>query len=177
MKIFIIAGEDSGDKLGSGIIDGLRGSFDNSFNFVGIGGSKMESRGLTSIFPMSDLSVMGIIEIASHYKNLKKRLNQTVSAIRDEKPDILLTIDAPEFCFRVAKIIKSYEQNIPIVHYVAPSVWAWRPKRARSISKYVDHVLALFPFEPPYFHHVGLSCEFVGHPFVSENLALKKNGS
>ena len=173
MKIFIIAGEDSGDKLGSGIIDGLRVSFDNSFSFVGVGGSKMESRGLTSIFPMSDLSVMGIIEIASHYKNLKKRLNQTISAIRDEKPDILLTIDAPEFCFRVAKKIKFLSKKIPIIHYVAPSVWAWRPNRAKIISNYIDHVLALFPFEPTYFHSVGLSCDFVGHPIVSEVTASR----
>ena len=103
MKIFIIAGEDSGDKLGSSVIDGLRETLHEAPNFVGIGGSEMESRGLTSIFPMSELSVMGIIEIVSHYKNLKKRLKQTVSAILNEKPDILLTIDSPEFCFRVAR--------------------------------------------------------------------------
>ena len=99
----MIAGEDSGDKLGSSVMDGLRETLDESPNFVGIGGAEMERRGLTSIFPMSELSVMGFIEIVSHYKNLKKRLNQTVSAILDEKPDILLTIDSPEFCFRVAK--------------------------------------------------------------------------
>ena len=103
MKIFIIAGEESGDKLGSAIIDGLREAIDGSLNFVGIGGNGMISRGLASIFPMSELSVMGFVEIASQYKNLKKRLNQTVSSILDEEPDILLTIDAPEFCFRVAK--------------------------------------------------------------------------
>ena len=124
---------------------------------------------------MSELSVMGIIEITSHYKNLRKRLNQTVSAVLDEKPDILLTIDAPEFCFRVAKKVKSFNQNIPIVHYVAPSVWAWRSKRAMVISNYIDHILALFPFEPPYFNNVGLSCDFVGHPIVLENEASKEN--
>ena len=175
MKIFIIAGEDSGDKLGSAIIDGLRQTLDASPEFVGIGGAEMKSRGLASIFPISELSVMGFVEILSHYKNLKKRLNQTVSAILDEKPDILLTIDAPEFCFRVAKKVKSFNQNLPIAHYVAPSVWAWRPERALKISNYIDHVLALFPFEPPYFHHVGLSCDFVGHPIVSENLASANN--
>ncbi len=135
----------------------------------------MKSRGLASIFPISELSVMGFVEIVSHYKNLKKRLNQTVSAILDEKPDILLTIDAPEFCFRVAKKVKSFNQNIPIAHYVAPSVWAWRPKRALKISNYIDHVLALFPFEPPYFNKVGLSCDFVGHPIVLEDVASKEN--
>ena len=171
----MIAGEDSGDKLGSSLMDGLRETLDESPNFVGIGGVEMERRGLTSIFPMSELSVMGIIEIVSHYKNLKKRLNQTVSAILNEKPDILLTIDSPEFCFRVLKKIKTFNRNIPIAHYVAPSVWAWRPKRAMEISKYVDHLLALFPFEPPYFHHVGLSCDFVGHPIVSKDTATKEN--
>ena len=171
MKIFIIAGEDSGDKLGSAIIDGLSEVTDTPTKFVGIGGSGMKSRGLYSLFPMSELSVMGLVEIASQYKNLKKRLNQTVSSILDEKPDVLLTIDAPEFCFRVAKKIKLLNKNIPIVHYVAPSVWAWRPNRAEKISNFIDHVLALFPFEPQYFHNVGIGCDFVGHPIVSETTA------
>ena len=144
MKIFIIAGEDSGDKLGSAIIDGLREALSTLPIFVGIGGADMKSRGLSSIFPMSELSIMGFTQIAGQYNNLRKRLNQTVSAILDEQPDILLTIDAPEFCFRVAKKIKSFNRKIPIIHYVAPSVWAWRPNRARIISNYIDHVLALF---------------------------------
>ena len=173
MKIFIIAGEDSGDKLGSAIIDSLRVSLDTIPIFVGIGGIGMTRRGVSSIFPLSELSVMGFTQIASQYNKLRKRLDQTVSAIIDEQPDILLTIDAPEFCFRVAKKVKFLNKKIPIVHYVAPSVWAWRPRRAKAISNYVDHVLALFPFEPPFFHSVGLSCDFVGHPIVSEVTASK----
>ena len=175
MKIFIIAGEDSGDKLGSAIIHSLREKLDNPPSFVGIGGTEMTNCGLKSIFLMSELSVMGFVEIAYNYKNLKKRLDQTVSEILDEKPDILLTIDSPEFCFRVAKKVKVVNKSIPIVHYVAPTVWAWRPKRARAISNYIDHVMALFPFEPPYFHRVGLSCDFVGHPIVSEEIATDEN--
>ena len=171
MKIFIIAGEDSGDKLGSAIIDGLIKTIDVPPKIVGIGGIGMLSRGLEPVFPMSELSVMGVVEIAFQYKNLKKRLNQTISSILDEKPDILLTIDAPEFCFRIAKKIKKLNKNIPIVHYVAPSVWAWRPNRAKKISNIVDHILALFPFEPRYFHDVGVRCDFVGHPIVSETIA------
>ncbi len=171
MKIFIIAGEDSGDKLGSAIIDGLIKTIDVPPKIVGIGGNGMLSRGLEPVFPMSELSVMGFVEIAFQYKNLKKRLNQTISSILDEKPDVLLTIDAPEFCFRIAKKIKELNKNIPIVHYVAPSVWAWRPNRAKKISNFVDHILALFPFEPRYFHDVGVRCDFVGHPIVSETLA------
>lgn len=171
MKIFIIAGEDSGDKLGSAIIDGLREVTDVPPKFVGIGGNGMISRGLESIFPMSELSVMGFVEIASKYKSLKKRLNQTISSILDEKPDILLTIDAPEFCFRVAKKVKLLNKNIAVAHYVAPTVWAWRPNRAKKISSFVDQILALFPFEPRYFHDVGVRCDFVGHPIVSETLA------
>ena len=171
MKIFIIAGEDSGDKLGSAIIDGLREVTDVPPKFIGIGGNGMISRGLESIFPMSELSVMGFVEIASKYKSLKKRLNQTISSILDEKPDILLTIDAPEFCFRVAKKVKLLNKNIAVAHYVAPTVWAWRPNRAKKISSFVDQILALFPFEPRYFHDVGVRCDFVGHPIVSETLA------
>ena len=171
MKIFIIAGEDSGDKLGSAIIDGLREVNDVPPKFVGIGGKGMISRGLDSIFPMSELSVMGFVEIASKYKSLKKRLNQTISSILDEKPDILLTIDAPEFCFRVAKKVKLLNKNIAVAHYVAPTVWAWRSNRAKKISNFIDQILALFPFEPRYFHDVGVRCDFVGHPIVSETLA------
>ena len=171
MKIFIIAGEDSGDKLGSAIIDGLREVTDVPPKFVGIGGNGMISRGLESIFPMSELSVMGFVEIASKYKSLKKRLNQTISSILDEKPDILLTIDAPEFCFRVAKKVKLLNKNIAVAHYVAPTVWAWRSNRAKQISYFIDQILALFPFEPRYFHDVGVRCDFVGHPIVSETLA------
>ena len=171
MKIFIIAGEDSGDKLGSAIIDGLREVTDVPPKFVGIGGNGMISRGVESIFPMSELSVMGFVEIASKYKSLKKRLNQTISSILDEKPDILLTIDAPEFCFRVAKKVKLLNKNIAVAHYVAPTVWAWRSNRAKKISNFIDQILALFPFEPRYFHDVGVRCDFVGHPIVSETLA------
>lgn len=171
MKIFIIAGEDSGDKLGSAIIDGLREVTDVPPKFVGIGGNGMIGRGLESIFPMSELSVMGFVEIASKYKSLKKRLNQTISSILDEKPDILLTIDAPEFCFRVAKKVKLLNKNIAVAHYVAPTVWAWRSNRAKQISNFIDQILALFPFEPRYFHDVGVRCDFVGHPIVSETLA------
>ena len=171
MKIFIIAGEDSGDKLGSAIMDSLIAATDDSLNFVGIGGIGMTSRGLRSLFPMSELSVMGFIEIASQYTKLKKRINETVFSILNEKPDILLTIDAPEFCFRVAKKIKLINKDIPIAHYVAPTVWAWRPGRAKNISNFIDHILALFPFEPPYFRDVEINCDFVGHPIVSENIA------
>jgi lipid-A-disaccharide synthase len=171
LKIFIIAGEDSGDKLGSAIIDGLREVTDVPPKFVGIGGNGMISRGLESIFPMSELSVMGFVEIASKYKSLKKRLNQTISSILDEKPDILLTIDAPEFCFRVAKKVKLLNKNIAVAHYVAPTVWAWRSNRAKQISNFIDQILALYPFEPRYFHDVGVRCDFVGHPIVSETLA------
>ena len=171
LKIFMIAGEDSGDKLGSAIIDSLREAIDINTAFVGVGGNGMIKRGLEPIFPMHELSVMGLVEIVLEYKNLKKRLDQTVSSILSENPDILLTIDAPEFCFRVSKKIKLLNKNIPIVHYVAPTVWAWRPSRAKNISKFVDHVLALFPFEPSYFQNVGIKCDFVGHPIVSEAVA------
>ena len=171
MKIFIIAGEDSGDKLGSAIMESLSEVIASPLNFTGIGGNSMTSRGLQSLFPMSELSVMGFVEIASQYTKLKKRIDQTVGSILDEKPDILLTIDAPEFCFRVAKKVKLVNKNIPIAHYVAPTVWAWRPSRAKKISKFVDHILALFPFEPPYFRDAGVNCDFVGHPVVSEKIA------
>jgi len=170
MKIFIIAGEASGDKLGAAMMKGFEhlASYDNEF--IGVGGPLMEEMGLKSLFPMEEISLMGISEILSQYRHLQQRIRQTASAILDEKPDVLITIDLPEFSFRVADRVKQ-ASDIPTVHYVAPTVWAWRPGRARKIAKYIDHVLALFPFEPPLMQDAGMSCDFVGHPVVQDLIA------
>lgn len=124
----------------------------------------MEEQGLNSLYPMSDLSVMGLTEVLPHLPKLLRRLRETVdSAIRLD-PTALVTIDSPDFCFRVARRLKG--RGMPMIHYVAPSVWAWKPGRARKIAGFLDHLLALLPFEPPYFERVGLGCTFVGHPVV-----------
>lgn len=138
--------------------------------FDGIGGTQMAAEGLVSRFPMEELSVMGIAEILPKYRALKARIRQTARAVIETRPDVLITIDSPDFCFRVAKLVKA-ESDLRTVHYVAPTVWAWRPGRAAKIAAYVDHLLALFPFEPPLFTPHGMECDFVGHPVVAEPLA------
>ncbi|MDB4184771.1 hypothetical protein N9603_01215 [Amylibacter sp.] len=166
-KCFIIAGELSGDKLGSSLINGLNQLTNKSVTFYGIGGPMMEASGFKSLFNMTDLSLMGLVEIIPKIPMLFSRINLTVKAIILEQPDVLITIDSPDFCLRVAKKIRKINPNIKIIHYVAPSVWAWRPERASKMSKFVDHVLALLPFEPPYMEAEGMTSDFVGHPVVN----------
>ena len=173
MKVFIIAGESSGDKLGAAMMMGIQNLTSKNTDFIGVGGPLMEGMGLKSLFPMDEISLMGISEILAQYSHLKKRIRQTAEAILDAKPDVLITIDLPEFSFRVAKLVKQ-ASDIPTVHYVAPTVWAWRPGRAQKIAKYIDHILALFPFEPPLMHEAGMSCDFVGHPVVEDPIATRK---
>lgn len=132
--------------------------------FAGVGGERMTSEGLQSLFPLSDLSVMGVAEIVPHLSRLLRRIAETADAVIDARPDVIVTIDAPAFCFRVLKRIKS-TPGIRI-HYVAPTVWAWRPWRARKMAALVDRLMVLLPFEPPYFEAVGLPVTFVGHPVL-----------
>ena len=167
MKVFIIAGEASGDKLGAEMMKGLQHLVGDAVQFAGVGGVGMIGQGLTSLFPMDQISIMGIGEILSQYYALKRRIKQTVEAVLHFQPDVLITIDLPEFNLRVAQQVKA-RSSIRTVHYVAPTVWAWRPKRAEKMAPYIDQVLALFPFEPPYMRAAGMQCEFVGHPVVTD---------
>ncbi|NCW03039.1 MAG: lipid-A-disaccharide synthase [Rhodobacteraceae bacterium] len=173
MKIALIAGESSGDKLGAALIDGLDAILEQPADFIGVAGPRMITRGMDSLFAMQELSVMGIVEILKQYPRLKRRLDETADYIIAQNPDVLITIDAPEFSLRLAKIIHS-KSDIPTVHYVAPTVWAWRPKRADKMAHFIDHVLALFPFEPPLMQRAGMSCDFVGHPVVTDPIATNE---
>ena len=139
--------------------------------FHGIGGPLMQAEGLESLFPMEELSVMGIAEVLPKYFHLKRRIREATEAALACQPAALITIDSPDFSFRVAKLVKEARPELRTIHYVAPSVWAWRPGRAVKMARYIDHVLALLPFEPPYMTAVGMTCDFVGHPVVSEPLA------
>ena len=169
LRVFIIAGEPSGDKLGGALMTGLR-SLCPEISFDGVGGPLMQASGLQSRFLMDELSVMGIAEVLPKYRHLKRRIAEMADAVVETNPDVLITIDSPDFSLRVAKLVKR-ASNIRCVHYVAPTVWAWRPKRAAKMAKVIDHVLALFPFEPPYMEAEGMDCDFVGHPVVAEPLA------
>lgn len=166
MRVFITAGEASGDKLGVALMRGLR-QLVPDVQFRGIGGPLMEAEGLDSLFPMDEISVMGVTEILKEYRHLKARIRETADAVIAEKPDVLITIDLPEFSLRVNRLVKAVS-DVRVVHYVAPTVWAWRPGRAQKMAAHVDQVLALLPFEPPYMREAGMECDFVGHPVVTD---------
>lgn len=170
MKAFVIAGEPSGDNLGAALMEGLQ-SLQPDIRFIGIGGPAMQARGLNSRFPMAELSVMGLAEVLPKYAQLKRRIRETAAAITAEAPDVVITIDSPDFCLRVLGLARAANPGLRTVHYVAPSVWAWRPGRAVKMARVVDHVLALLPFEPPYMQAAGMSCDFVGHPVATEPVA------
>jgi len=164
-KIMLVAGEASGDQLGGRLMAALKAKQDH-IRFIGVGGPRMEREGLQSLFPMNEMSVMGLTEVVPHIPHLLKRISQTADFAKSEKPDVVITIDAPDFSFRVGKKLKG--KGIPLVHYVAPSVWAWRAGRAKKIAGFLDHLLALLPFEPPYFEKEGLPTTFIGHSAVEE---------
>ena len=163
-SIYLIAGEPSGDILGKRLMTALRAATAGDVRFSGVGGPEMTASGLSSLFPMNELSVMGLAEVMPRIPNLLKRIRQTADDILAMKPDVVVTIDAPDFCFRVAKRLAG--SGIPIVHYVAPSVWVWRAGRAKKVARLVDHVMCLLPFEPPYFEREGVRATFVGHSIL-----------
>jgi len=158
-RIFIIAGEASGDILGAGLVRELKKLLPGAI-FSGVGGEEMKATGVKSIFPLSDIAVMGLTEVLSHLPLIRRRIEETAAAAKAFKPDIIITIDAPAFTRRVAKRVKGLA---PLVHYVAPSVWAYRPKRARRLAETYDALLCFFDFEKPYFERYGLATTVVGH--------------
>ncbi len=168
-KIFIITGEASGDLLGSKLLREFKNS-NLAIEFCGVGGQQMKNYGFESIFPLEDLAVMGFLEVVPHIPKLLNRINQVVAKIIEFQPDILITIDAPDFCFRVLKKLKKTSQftKIKKVHLIAPSVWAYREGRAKKIAKLYDLLLAILPFEPPYFEKYGLKTVFIGHPLIED---------
>ncbi|NYS24519.1 lipid-A-disaccharide synthase [Rhodobacteraceae bacterium 2376] len=176
MKLFLIGGEPSGDRLGGALMAGLS-QLSPGVAFDGIGGPEMAAQGLRSRFPMSELSVMGLWEVLPRYRALKRRIRDTAQAIARTNPDAVITIDSPDFCLRVLRLARAANPRLRTIHYVAPSVWAWRPGRAARMAPLVDHVLALLPFEPPYMQAAGMSCDFVGHPVVAEPQATRAEAS
>lgn len=167
MKLFLIAGEPSGDRLGAALMAGLK-ALAPGVEFAGVGGPLMQAEGMASLFPMDELAVMGIAEVLPQYLHLKRRIAQCAEAALANAPAAMITIDSPDFCLRVAAIVKAARPDLRTIHYVAPSVWAWRPGRATKMARVIDHVMALLPFEPPYMTAAGMTCDFVGHPVVAE---------
>ncbi|MGO9170976.1 MAG: lipid-A-disaccharide synthase [Rhodomicrobium sp.] len=167
-RIFVVAGEHSGDVLGGKLLQALKereGAAE--FEFAGVGGEAMEAAGVRSIFPLSDVAVMGPAAILARLPKLVRRVYRTVDAALAFNPDLLIVIDSPEFTHPIAKRVRQRRPEIPIVDYVSPSVWAWRPGRARKMRPYVDHLLALLPFEPDAHARLGgPGCTYVGHPLI-----------
>ncbi len=166
---FLIAGEASGDLLGARLMHALKKLTDGKVRFAGVGGERMQAEGIELLFSQSELAHVGLFEVLRHLPNIIKRLGQTVREVVKRQPAALITIDSPDFSFRVAKKLKG--KGIPLIHYVAPSVWVWRPGRAKNIARFLDHLLALLPFEPPYFTKEGLDCTFVGHSIIESHAA------
>lgn len=177
-KIFITAGEASGDLLGEKIMNAIKNNAENiNIKFIGVGGEKMKNEGLQSIFPMKELSVMGFFEILPKIFKLSKRINQTVNEILTQKPDLILTIDSPGFSFRIMEKLKSknkkFFESVKKVHLIAPSIWAYKEKRAKKMAKLYNLLLCILPFEPPYFEKYGLRTEFIGHPIFDNTEKYK----
>ena len=170
-RLFIVAGEPSGDLLGGALVAGLRQLCGDGLALEGVGGPAMAAGGLASRFPMEELSVMGLAEVAPRLPNLLRRIRETGDAVAAAAPDALIGIDSPDFTLRVARRARKLRPDLKVIHYVAPSVWAWRPGRAAKMAEVVDHVLALLPFEPPYMEAAGMTCDFVGHPIAAERQA------
>jgi lipid-A-disaccharide synthase len=164
--IFVIAGEPSGDALGGALIAALRDRTGGRVRFAGIGGESMAEQGLSSLVPLSDLAVAGITEVLPRAPLILRRVREAVQAIRQLRPDAVVTIDSSGFSWRIAHRLRRAGERLPLIHYVAPMVWAWRAGRARRMARWYDHLLALLPFEPPYFERVGLACTYVGHPVI-----------
>ena len=166
-NIYIVAGEPSGDILGDQLIKSLESKF-NSPIFNGVGGERMQSNNFTSLFDMSDISIFGIFPVLRKLFFLMNKINDVVKDISQKKPDIIILIDSPDFNHRVAKKVKKYLPDVPIVCYVAPTVWAWRQGRAKKMSEYFDYLLSVIPFEVNFFEKYGLKTSYVGHPFIEK---------
>lgn len=173
--VFVVAGEPSGDQLGARLMAALKRETGGRIRFAGLGGELMADEGLVSLFPISELAIMGIIEVVPRVLHVYRRVRETVAAAAAESPAVLVTIDSPSFTLEVSKRLR--QQRFPRVHYVAPTVWAWKPWRARRMARYLDRLLVLLPFEPPYFERYGLPTTFVGHPAVEARLEPTDTGA
>jgi lipid-A-disaccharide synthase len=175
-KIFLIATEESGDRLGASLMKVLRQRLGGAVQFEGVGGQSMAREGLVSLFPIEELSIIGLAAVAKQLPKILRLIRKTTQAVTQASPDILVIIDSPDFTHRVARRVRARDPSIPIVDYVSPSVWAWRSGRARAMCRYVDHVLALLPFEPEEYRRLrGPPCSYVGHPLIEQIGTLRPN--
>ncbi len=174
LTVFLVAGEPSGDQLGFKLMRALRAASPRPVRFAGVGGPRMEAEGLASLFPMADIAVNGILPVVRRLPTLLARIRDTARAAVAARPDVLVIIDSPDFTHRVARLVRRALPGLPVLDYVSPTVWAWRTGRARAMRAYVDHVLALLPFEPEAHRRLGgPPCTYVGHPLVERLAELR----
>jgi len=176
LEIFLVAAEESGDRLGAALMKALRQRSAGPVRFSGVGGTEMTAAGLDSLFPVGDFSIIGFAAIPRRLPRIVRRMAQTVRAVLARRPHALVIIDSPAFTLRVARYAHWFDRSIPIIDYVSPSVWAWRSGRARAMSSYIDHVLALLPFEPDVHRSLGgPPCSYVGNPLIDDVSKLRPN--
>lgn len=174
LDVYLVAGEESGDQLGFKLMRALREATGGAVAFRGVGGRAMEEEGLQSLFPMSDVAVMGFLPVIRRLPQLLARIRQVADDIIASPPDVLVIIDSPDFTHRVAKRVRAALPHLPVVDYVSPTVWAWRPGRAPRMRAYVDHLLALLPFEPEAHQRLGgPPCTYVGHPLIERTAEMR----
>ena len=166
-KIFILTGEPSGDKLASKVISKLK-LLNPNIEYLSVGGENLKSLGIKSIYELKEITYLGFTKVLLNIFKINNKINKTVEAILEFEPNILFTVDSPDFTLRVAERVKKKNFNIKTIHYVAPQVWVWREGRVKKIKKFIDHILLLFSFEKSYFEKEQVSCEFVGHPLLEE---------
>ena len=171
-KIFILTGEPSGDKLASKVITNLK-KINPNIEYLSVGGENLKLLGIKSIYDLKEITYLGFTNVILNLFKINKKINQTVQSILDFNPDILFTVDSPDFTLRVAERVKNKKKTTKTIHYVAPQVWAWRKGRVKKIKKFIDHIFLLFSFEKKYFEKEAVSCEFVGHPLLEKNLTAK----
>ncbi len=171
-KIFVITGEPSGDKLASKVIKELK-KINQNIEYLSVGGENLKSLGIKSIYDLKEITFLGFTNVILNIFKIRKKINLTVKAIISYKPDVLFTVDSPDFTLRVAEKVKKINPNIKTIHYVAPQVWVWREGRVKKIKTFIDHILLLFNFEKKYFEKENISCEFVGHPLLEESQESK----
>ena len=164
-KLFILTGEPSGDRLASKVISDLK-KINQNIEYLSVGGEHLQSLGIKSVYDLKEITYLGFTNVILNIFKIKKKINETVKLIIDYNPDVLFTVDSPDFTLRVAEKVKKVNAKIKTVHYVAPQVWVWREGRVKKIKRFIDHLLLLFNFEKKYFEKENVSCDFVGHPLL-----------
>ena len=172
-KIFILTGEPSGDKLASTVITKLK-SQNSEIEYLSVGGTHIKKLGIETIFDLKEITYLGFTSVLLNIFKIKKKINETVKEIIKFNPDILFSVDSPDFTLRVAERVKKINNNIKTIHYVAPQVWVWRKNRVKNIKKFIDHILLLFNFEKKYFDDENIKNTFVGHPLIENDLRVKQ---